>query len=95
MLARDRMRARNFQQLRSMESQLDTEFRDAEEEFINDSRVESSSESIDYDTIPDTSVAAAQPRPPVDDEVSAYLARGCGCKKNDGRPCQQYFQVKR
>ena len=73
------------------EGQLDAEFREAEEEFINDSRVESSSENIDYDTIPDTSVAAAQPRPPVDDEVSAYLARGCGCKKNDGRPCSAVF----
>ena len=70
----------------AMEGQLDAEFREAEEEFIND---ESDSESMEDDPVPGSSVAAAalaQPRP-VDVEISAYLARGCGCKKNDGRPC--------
>ena len=74
-----------------MEGQLDAEFREGEEAFMSDSKVESDSESIEDDSVPDTSVAAALPRPPVDEEVSAYLARGCGCKKNDGRPCSAAF----
>ena len=73
-----------------MEGQLDAEFREAEEEFINDSRVESDSESIEHDPIP-VAVASVIPPRPADEKVSAYLARGCGCKKNDGRPCSAAF----
>lgn len=78
-------------------SQLDTEIQEAEEEFMNDSRVVEDGE--DY---ADSDESGSDPfvnlgsqtftyDGDVEDDVSEYLFLGCGCQKDDGKPCSTYF----
>jgi len=67
--------------------QLEAEFTEAEDEFMGDSRVEGDPESDSFADV----IIQEQPQAPVDDEVSEFLARGCGCQKYNGRACSAAF----
>ena len=75
----------------SGEGLLDAEFEEAEEESMNDSRVERECESDEDGQEFDTFAVQTQSSLPVDDDVSEHLARGCGCQKYEGRPCSAAF----
>ena len=75
----------------SGEGLLHEEFEEAEEEFMNDSRVEREFESDEDGQKFDTFAVQTRSSLPVDDDVSEYLARGCGCQKYEGRPYSAAF----
>ena len=64
---------------------------------MKDSRVERESESDEdcydpeFDPFVDFAVQTQSRSLPINDEVSEYLARGCGCQKYGGRPCSPCF----